>query len=270
VLETRTESTQTRRHRIDYEPTKTANLGDISEVSDSHIPDSFATLRYTEQPFLSDLTEALVVWTKEHLGQEQFITALGDFHRLAGTFNFDDPFYHERTSYFLDYFSYQRPLNTCDGAEGASQTPLGVFLASHAKEKIGLPERVTNSFHQLADYRHSIFDVVKVLPEACIVKDLISKQRIEISGQGQSFFRQTPKPLIFQSFIFNFNGQNHVSKGIIFHSSEATKYIRSNIKLAIKARDFSQTNLLFLLAKQNLSFTRLKRISAKTAYSQGN
>ena len=269
VLETPTESTQTGRNRIEYEPTKTANLGDISEVSASQIPDAFFTLRGAEQPDLADLTEALVIWTKERLGQEQFITALGDFHRLAGTFNFDDSFYHERTSYFLDFFSYQRLLDLRDFQGEAAQTPLSVFLRPGAMDVLGLPDRVTNSFSELAGYRHSIFSVVKVQADACIVKDLISKQKIEISGQGQSFFRQTPKSLIFQSFVFSFNGRNHVSRGIIFHNNEAAKYIKANIKAAAKSENFSETNLLFLLAKQNLSFTRLKRINAKTAYSQG-
>jgi hypothetical protein len=269
VLETGTENAKTRRQRVDYEPTKTANLGDISEVSDSQIPDAFVTLRTAEQPDLADLTEALVVWTKERLGQEQFITALAEFHRLAGTFNFDDSFYHERTSYFLDFFSYQRQLDLKDDNSQIISTPLSRFLGQGSMEDLRLPPVVTTSFQELSGFRHSVFDLVKVQPEVCIIKDLITKQRIEISGQGQSFFRQTPKKLIFQSFIFTFNGKNHVSRGIIYHNNEAAKYIKSNIKSAMKSPNFSETNLLFLLAKQNLSFTRLKRINAKTAYSQG-
>ncbi len=267
VLETRTASAQILRNRINYEPTKTANLGDISEISESLIPDAFMRLRAATQPTLAELSEALILWTKEQIGQDQFITALGEFQRQAGTFYFDDPFYHERTNYFLDHFSFQRQM-IHNGKAHNNQTPLDAFLASNAIQEMQIPQHINNYFRELADFRHSIFEIAKISPSGCIVRDLITKQRLEINGEGLDAFRLAAKSLVFQAFVFCFDGRRHLSKGIIFHSPAATKHIRAAIKRTIASPDFSEQSLLLLLAKQNLAFTRLKRMDAKTAYAQ--
>lgn len=265
-METGTETNP--RKRVDYEPTKTANLGDISAVSANFIPDSMASLRQGDEPQLEALTEVVLLWAKEVFGQDQIVAALADFHKLTGTFNFDDAFYHERTSYFLDYFVFQRPLPPhLTNGDGAA-TPLHCFLKAQAIASHGLPQRVNEAFSDLVAFRHSVFAIAKVLPTSCVVVDLVTKVRLEIEGQGRHIFEQMPKALIFQGFIFNFDGKNHISQGIICHSHDARRYIKANVKQAMKAKDFSELGLLFSLAKQNLAFARLKRIDAKTAYSQ--
>ncbi|MEZ4743070.1 MAG: hypothetical protein R3B45_11585 [Bdellovibrionota bacterium] len=253
------------RQRIKYETCKPANLGDISATSEKLMPDPLQILQSSEAPTLSQLTEALIFWSQKELGQDVFIEEHKDFQNRSGTAFYDDQFYNERMGYFLDYFIFQKKLNFT-GA-GHPLSPLEAFLSSPYIEEAGLSNNTKTILYDLKKYTHSAFLVMKSAEKKLVVKDLFTKKKIEILGQGIHYFQQYSRPVIFQGFLFNFLECNHLSNGLVIHDFETNKYILKNIK-KVCASDIDWLDELFLLGKQNLTYTRLRNITAKAAYQK--
>lgn len=263
MLEANSEHSDKIRQRINYQTSKSARLGDISAISSESLPDPIDLLKDSENPTLTELTDALVYWCQKTYGNDTFIEAHKIFQENSGTIFSEDDFYHERMGYFLDYFVFDK--NISDDQE-KPKTPFDNFLKSSYITNSELPTKTIKVFEELETYTHSIFLVLKSNSKKLLIRDLLTNQKIEIQGQGRKFFEQFSKPVIFQGFVFSFSNSNHLSKGLILHDREANKYIQRNLKKAKRSENFQKLSELFRFGKQNISFIRLKNITAKAAY----
>jgi hypothetical protein len=261
VLETETKNYEEIRKRVNYQTSKSIELGDISETSTKNIPDPIETLKKESAPTLNELTEAIIYWCQKEFGEEFVVAAHQSFQKQTGVVFPEDKFYHERMGYFLDHLIFQQQL------EGET-TVYQKFMNSDYLKEAQLPEPSTKALVALQDFEHSVFVALKANSKKLVIRNLINKSKVEVLGQGLEFFNKMPTPVLFQGFIFKLNDHHHLSRGIIQHNPKANRQISKNFKAVAKSKESDTTEELFLLAKQNLTYLRLKNVSVKQAYKR--
>jgi hypothetical protein len=189
------------------------------------------------------------------------------FQQNIGKVYYEEAFYHERMTYFLDFFLFQRPVESQDSGDSSpSLTPYLYFLQSEYCEGKILPNLVIEQLHSLQFFKHSVFEVCKIRPEKMIVKDLFDEKKIEIKPQHLSGFQGFFKGDILQGFVFPIGSLAYLSKGIIVHPKEVASPIKGNIKKLKKSGEFHDFSFLAKIAKYNASYLRHRQISPKKVY----
>ena len=259
------ESNPQKKPRQQSVPARAARFGDISTVSGQKIQSPFETLGLGDHPQVADLTEALIEWTKNRYGVDEFIQAHKEFQLLTGRIYHDDGFYHEWMSYFLDYFTYQRPIQGSLRENAAGATPYELFIQSNYLDEKRLDESLKGTFRELKGFVHSLFLVLKVSKGQMLIKDIFSNEKYEIAGEGRLFFYGFIARSVLQGFLFIIKDRAYLSDGIIFHPRPVTPAIKKATK-DTKKQGKDLRKLLIHLAKHNLTYVRHRQIDPKKIY----
>ena len=247
------------------EASRIIQFGDISSVSKTRILDPIDSIEDIEHPLVSDLVEVILHWSHENFGIDEFIEAKKQFFDSFGRVFPDEDFYNQRISYFLDFFTFQRKIKK--GQTSEEETPFEQFIKSKFVNKIK-KDQLVESFKQLDDYRHSLFYVSKVSSNKLTLKDLFTKEKIEIGQHYHLFFEGFVPKSIIQGFIFNTKTIPYISQGVLTHPPNVTRIIRKIIK-KLKPGESSQEYSLFTkLAKINLDIYKMRTQDSKKLYSQ--
>jgi len=252
-----------------YESTRSSDFGDISAVSGSKMLNPLENLLKQANPGLSDLTEAIIYWSQEQFGVDEFIQARQEFFTLTGRIFPDDYFYHQRIAYFLDFFTFQRPVQGKFRENDQASTPFKKFVCSPFFNAKNLTEVQQKKFYDLANFRHSLFKIIKVKKSKLGLKDLFAEDKFEVSDPlNKILFQGLPPNSVYQGFIFNINEKIYLSQGLLLHPASASRIIVRSVNKLKKDPPFNQMKYLAKLAKQNLNYIRHKKAEAKTIYSQ--
>src|SRR5690606_37505465 len=101
----------------------------------------------------------------------------------------DDFFYHQRMSYFLDYFTFVRPIQGSLRENDQGSTPYKIFMASPYLLENQASELVCRRFAALENFRHSLFQIVKISKNRMVLRDLLDRQKFEIRSDNRIFFQ---------------------------------------------------------------------------------
>lgn len=270
VLETENSSNNshsinnTIKKRYPSEPTRIQRYGDISSVSSNEVLSALDALKVTTNLDLSELKEALIQWSQNEIGLDEFITAQSEFQALTGRVFYDDSCYHQRITYFLDYFVFQRPVSK----NNQIITPYSSFLQSPfylggSNMTQGNKENLEN----LQNFQHSIYMCKKVNDRKIILKDLIHKTKNEVFTHEDHSFNGFPSKSIVQGFIFELNHRKLISSGIIIHPPGSASFIKKYIKKTLKEDPHNKMKILTQLARKNLDLLRHRNIDVRKIYS---
>lgn len=255
------ERKQAKRPRHASEPTRVSLFGDISRTSADRLPDPLVIPDLTAELRLESMTESIIFWLTREFGTKSFVDAQAEFHHLSGRFFHDDPIYHERTTYFLDYFIYERPFHE-------RKTPFELFLGAGVLESIPVTYEVQRAFERLAVLGHSLYKIKKIDHDKMILVDALESRIVyEVRGE-KSFFGGFEEGLYIQCFVFPLGGAFCLSQGVLFHPKSCMRVIAKYLAEVQKDNPtFKKTDVLFPLARRNLDLLRHRNLEAKVVYS---
>lgn len=267
VLDTTTQNREKIRS-IKSEPTRFSNFGDISSVSGSKMVDPIEHLKTSDDLSVSEMIEGIIHWTQNKYGTDEFVSAKTEFHSLTGRVFPDEPFYHQRMSYFLDFFTFQRPIQGKLHTNDGGFTPFSNFLESQFFGKNKKSSLLKQKFTDLGNFKHSLFMILKVNKNKMILRDLFDKEKIEFGKNHHFFFNGFAYGAIFQGFIFRLASSPHISQGVILHPPNVSRIIRKSIRQLKKEQNPDHLKLMANLAKHHLNFMRQRFGDSKKIYSQ--
>lgn len=213
---------------------------------------------------IDDLTELIISFANENAGKAEIVAASERFFMENGKVFHDDSFYDPRMTYFFDHFVFERPLA---GHGGPLATPYEHFLAAVKDQHLTLAPAVSALLGQLRDYRHSLFQIVKLDLTKMVLQDLLVPGRITVTAKSGESFRGLDKKTIFQGFVFPRGEEAQVSSGIILHPKRSTRLIKKFVKQAQKTENFSRKITLARLASLQLRHLRHRHVDPKSIYA---
>jgi hypothetical protein len=234
--------------------TKMSNWGDISSASESAYNKAGDEL---EIETINQQIEFLIEWAVSKYGQEAFVTAKEEFYLLAGKFFYDEPNYHDRSHYFMDYFLLDRQI-TDHTSQIKNDAPYFEYINSDDFALAKISPRIKNSMLDIRDFRHSIFSVKNSSLSHLVLIDLLTKEKINVEPMKGQIFHGLEKGQIFQSFVYNWNGKLLLSKGIVLHPSQSWPVILKWCKILRN----SQTNQI-IAAKLKLAKVQIESLIRK-------
>ncbi|NRA43450.1 MAG: hypothetical protein HRU09_00695 [Oligoflexales bacterium] len=230
--------------------------------------DPMEHLKRTPDASVSDMIEGIIHWTQSKYGTEEFISAKTEFHALTGRVFPDEPFYHQRMSYFLDFFTFQRPIQGMLRENDGGFTPFSHFLDSEFFGKSKKFSALKERFIDLGNFKYSLFMILKVNKNKMILRDLFDKEKIEFGKNHHFIFNGFSYGAIFQGFIFHLASAPQISRGVILHPPNVSRIIRKSIRQLKKDQNPDKLKLMSRLAKQHLNFVRQRFGDSKKIYSQ--
>lgn len=240
------------------------SFGDISHVSPEKMVDPLENLRI-DPHFPQSMLEAILHWSFNTFGQEEFIDAKGHFYDLTGRVNYDDDCFHARMSYFLDFFCFQRPLQCASDPVHRGMTPYHAFLDSQVLTKINAPQPLIDDFVALGRFRHSIFEITKINKRGMRLYDLLKKQKYVIDT-GSLVTTGFSADSLLQGFLFERGEQAFISTGMILHPGAVKRLVKKRVSASFKDETFNEFSFLTRLAKQNMSLKRHRHRTPEEIY----
>lgn len=207
---------------------------------------------FSHKSAIEEKIENILLWTHRKVGSEQLIAAKEQFYWKTGKFFSDDYFYVNRITYFIDYFIFERPLET--SGPFAGNTPYKCYLQEEKNTSI-------------ETFIHSIFSVQKISESHIFLKDLSNpKVKHKVSRPDFESFDGILKHDIIQGFLYKIDGQLWLSRGLIFHPYKAYRTIKKNVRKHIKQENSQMILMLNQLARQQLRHKRHEHVNPKIFY----
>ena len=198
--------------------------------------------------------ESIINWTNDLFGPEHIVKAKEEFFWKTGKIFHDEFEYHNRMSYFIDFYVFQRILEAQD-PKFQGQTPFMAYAELNP----------TNA-SMIHEFRHSIFKIQKINEKHLTIKDLITKTQHKISKRDHEIFVGIEKSSLFQGFVYFSKNKIFISRGLIFHPKESASLVNKSIKILKKIDDFDEVKFLCQTAKCQLKRLRHPHIDLKTFY----
>lgn len=212
---------------------------------------------------LDDLLEFLIAWSQDAFGVDELVAARDDFWVQTGKAFTADPFYDARISYFFDYYLFERPQER----DGIRATPYQHYLLRLEQGLIApQSEDVESALRALADFRHGLFQILKVSDKSMLIEDLVAKKRFQIRPKANEIYTGLEKRNIFQGFVFPAGDIAHLSQGIVLHPNRVSSLVKRHLKLHKKAASSPVLSLLFKLGSLHIRHLRHKHVDPKTIY----
>ena len=164
------------------------------------------------------LNQLIETITQKNPSQEIF-EAKEEYQKISGKIFEDDKSYETRMSSFLEWFTFDRPLNN------SIKTPLQKYMdgqwESLSEEDRGLCENISRSINGL-------FVLKKVKPDLVVVLELLDDKKYQVKEkQGEILFN---KGDVFEARLVIFGDQFFFSDNFCYHPKETTGFIKAKIK----------------------------------------
>ena len=216
---------------------------------------------------VDDFLEALIGWTHELVGTAEIVSASERFYLDYGKVFHEDSFYDVRTTYFFDYFIFERKLSAASASSESLSglTPCQLFMTRSHTEVPSLPKEVSDTLVALGNFRHSIFEIQRLSETNMSIVDLLDSTKVVVQAKPRENFRGLEKKTIFQGFIFNLGNFHFLSSGLVLHPIKANRLIKKHIKLSLKNAT-NRKNILAQLANIQLRHLRHRHVHPKLIY----
>lgn len=200
--------------------------------------------------------DRVVAWATGPERQDEILRAREEFRQRTGEFHEDDKSFEARMAAFLEYYLFDRPLDT----EG--MPPVQAFVEANrpaiADEDIPWFEALTRSVH-------AIFEIRKLgTKHGLRVRELISGQDYEIYERRELVGLN--KGDILDARLVPWDGESWVFTGaFLYHPVEARKPVLREAKRRRKAGT-PPIELTWDLAKMLLKLERYRNVSVENIY----
>lgn len=188
--------------------------------------------------------------------QTEVLHGKKEFFDKTGFLDEDANEFDEKSSQFLDWYIFARPLSNGD------LTPI---MQARSSDRFQWSEDEKIFIENLNSHRRSLFKFIKVKGSDVYLKDLLENEKIIVKNSNllfgfdrDSFFEARLVPS-GDSYVF--------MKGIVFHPLEAQKYILKEIKECGKQGHESREPLLNKLQKMRYRLDRYKHVNVDKIYN---
>ena len=269
------------------EATRTHHYGDISRVSKTTILGPMEQLlQNSESLELRHLTDTILLWAQQIYGNQEFALAKRDFFMMTGQVFPEDRLFHQRIDYFLCWFTFERPINPGRQdqdlfdkirSKDFQRTPYQAFVEADHLEKALAPPKIIHCFNELRNFRHSLFQVTRIVDRIIHVRDIMRNERLKVSMQGNIAANTLELGSILQGYLFPLQEQNLCAQGVIIHPRSVAKLIKQFVASDQKQKRVENdpvfrfnflSPLLCDLAKKNLKTLNLRLFNPKNIYKQ--
>lgn len=204
------------------------------------------------QKYLSRLTDE---YTSGDFYREVYDSKKEFFENIGGL-NEDDTDFENQMDLFLSWYLFSRPLNNFD------LPPVQLFYRRKMSE---LPADELVFFKALTEAKHSIFELVKQKDDLFTLKDLSTRNKVEVKGFGMTY--GFSKGDIFESRLIPHQNTHCFASGFCFHPREAAGFIEEQMK-KIRANDSAQKiKLMLRLNNMRYKHRRFPHIDVKYIYT---
>ncbi len=128
---------------------------------------------------LHDAYEAVVQFASQGRFGAEITAARGEYVERTGDLFESDRSYERRLAAFLEWYVLDRPVKFSTG-EGFPVTPLNLYLSEEAEDP-----QLRSTLEPLGQGRLSLFEFKKTKGDILKVVDLLSNEKLNISGNGK-------------------------------------------------------------------------------------
>lgn len=205
---------------------------------------------------ISDLErhlESILLWAYRIFGSEHLIRAKENYYETMGKVFPEDDFFNGRMSYFIDYFLFERTIES-DASERRG-TPFQLYTEENGDSII---QKVT----------HSVFSVYRMNDQGLIIRNIVNGDKFRIAPNQTSTFEGIERKDLFQGFLYHLENGQDLSRGLIFHPRTGHSGIKKYIKVQQKKGELEMPIALSRFARQQLHYLRHPHVSPKVFYQQ--
>lgn len=187
---------------------------------------------------------------------DELAQAKKEFFENAGTLDENSEHFESRMSQFYDWYFFTRDLR------GYGQTPLDSCVMARS---LRFSDEESQGLETLKQYRHSIFEFIKIKGKDIYIKDLLADKKIVVKGSRWVFGFDSEE--LFQVRLIPVGDSYLFTRGFCFHPASAKKYILSEVKRHRKDPDLDPDALLLKLIKMRYKFEQYKHVRPEMIYS---
>ena len=204
-----------------------------------------------ESPFLNNLLHYV---SEDRRYNMELAEAKDEFQQFAGPIFETDRNFDARINSFHNWYILDRPL------KAVGKTPLQYFLEFNANT---LPAEEFKGYQELQEHVHSLFDLIKIAGDQCVLRDVFTRQKYTVEGAEQA--HHLDKHALFNTRLFTHSGRLTFANYIILHPSAVTKTILGQAKKVRKAGGDSEPFLFQLLLFQS-RWDQYKQMDIRNIY----
>lgn len=238
----------------------------VIENSLVEFDDPFSALYMQSDRSLDEIVDAVVAWARLEFGEQQLIHAKEEFFWKMGKVFYDDPFFDTRMSYFLDFFLFERPLDST-ACHSVSLTPFQAFLDSSIFFNGKFDPNFMRQCFDIGATKHTLLEIMTSSPIEITVCDLVERKKLKLTPRTGMTFEGLKKKAIIQGFLTPFGRRVYLGRGVLFHEKEVSPIIKANVKRLSKLDRPDYMALLGDLAVRQLRFLRQRKVDIKSLYS---
>lgn len=185
---------------------------------------------------------------------KDLVRARDDFFQMTGKLNQSDPSFNNRMNAFLLWFifDFRSSLDL--------KTPFELYCEAVRSLQ---PEVNQDSVCAYKNHTHSLFEFKKMQKEDAIVRDLFSGEKLRIVDPD--FLIGSPSGTIFETRVFNLDGQYRFSNYFIQHPAEMKKPIKKRCKQIRKCGETVKP-FIAMLHSYHTKWERYRNINIKSIY----
>jgi hypothetical protein len=211
---------------------------------------------------VDEFIEDVVAWTEKKYGHEEVISAREEFFWKTGKVFDDDPFFHERMTFFLDFFVLLRPIAQLMQSD-PELTPFVAYKTIHTPG-----DTESRKSAPMTGIVYSLFEINKASDHELVVQDCFTKTRHKVKSRGDQKFRGVNRKSLFQGCLYTHKDSTTISLGCVFHPREANRTLKKLVKRALKNQPVDIAKTLAEFAKINLKSLRHPHVDPKRIFAE--
>lgn len=185
---------------------------------------------------------------------KDLVRARDDFFQLTGQLNESDPSFNNRMNAFLLWFTFDF-RSSLD-----LKTPFELYCEEVRSSK---PEADLERVYDFKNHVHSLFEFLKMHKEEAIVRNLFNKEKLRIVEPNFLIGSQTG--IVFETRVFQIDGQQRFSNYFIQHPTEMKKPIKKRCK-QIRKNGETVKPFMMTLHSYHTKWERYRNININNIY----
>ncbi len=206
-------------------------------------------------------TENLLNWVTTIVSNDDFAAAKKNFSDKYGKVFPEDEMYDAWMDYFANIFMFERRPVVFAG-----QTPFEAWRLQHVYHSRFASSDLYRSVSGLNGFVHSLFEITKVDQFRVNVYDLCRRQNLLVSVRDQERTDGLCKGEIFQGFLYYFEDDLYLGRGLLMHPREVSALVRSHVLRSAKYDEKTTQETLVALAHIYLRHVRHTHVAAGQIY----
>lgn len=206
-------------------------------------------------------TDSLLAWVSGVMSSDDFAAAKQEFSDKYGKVFPEEDMYGDWMDYFANVFMFERRLPIFKG-----KTPFESWRLDNVFQSRFASSDLYRSVAGLSGFVHSLFEIKKVTPSHIHICDLCRRQDLVVSARHQERTDGLRKGEIFQGFLYYFEDDLFLGRGLVIHPREVSDLVRDHILRSAKFDEKTIENTLVMLAHIYLRHLRHAHVAANQIY----